>query len=171
MSYTRSKIKREIIKNRIEKDGYYCCDICAMPPVWCDKPVVFVLDHIDGINDNNLPENLRLLCPNCNSQTSTFCGRNVKRAEKVDLECPHCLNKFKVFKREVKKRKFCSYRCSSMANKNCLQIGFKKIKIETKEIVDILKNNKMNFCKVGRILGVSDNAIRKRYKKYLMDPH
>jgi hypothetical protein len=39
-----------------------------------------VLDHINGVNDDDYtPSNLRLLCPNCNSQTPTFCGRNMKR--------------------------------------------------------------------------------------------
>lgn len=33
---------------------------------------MFVLDHIDGDCSNNKRENLRLICPNCDSQTSTF---------------------------------------------------------------------------------------------------
>ena len=46
------------------------------PPTWRSKPLVLVLDHINGVNDDYRADNLRLLCPNCNSQTSTFCGRN-----------------------------------------------------------------------------------------------
>jgi 5-methylcytosine-specific restriction endonuclease McrA len=34
------------------------------------------LDHIDGNASNNMPENLRLLCPNCHSQTDTFVSKN-----------------------------------------------------------------------------------------------
>jgi hypothetical protein len=34
------------------------------------------LDHIDGNWENNKPENLRLLCPNCDSLTETYCALN-----------------------------------------------------------------------------------------------
>ncbi len=34
------------------------------------------IDHIDGNSDNNSEENLRLVCPNCHSLTSTYCGTN-----------------------------------------------------------------------------------------------
>ena len=37
------------------------------------------LDHINGINTDHRLENLRLLCPNCHSQTPTYCGVNVKK--------------------------------------------------------------------------------------------
>jgi hypothetical protein len=35
-----------------------------------------VLDHVNGDPRDHRLENLRLLCPNCNSQTPTFAGRN-----------------------------------------------------------------------------------------------
>jgi hypothetical protein len=43
-----------------------------------DKPISFHLDHINGINTDNRIENLQILCPNCHSQTDTYCGRNMK---------------------------------------------------------------------------------------------
>lgn len=52
------------------------CAICNLPPCWESKKLILVVDHIDGDASNNFPSNLRLLCPNCNSQTDTFCGRN-----------------------------------------------------------------------------------------------
>lgn len=52
------------------------CDICSMPEEWEFKPIVFIRDHIDGDSYNNLPHNLRLICPNCDSQTDTFKSRN-----------------------------------------------------------------------------------------------
>lgn len=44
---------------------------------WYNKPITMELDHIDGNNSNNDILNLRLLCPNCHSQTSTYCGKSI----------------------------------------------------------------------------------------------
>jgi 5-methylcytosine-specific restriction endonuclease McrA len=38
--------------------------------------LVLECDHIDGVPTNHNPSNLRLICPNCHSQTNTFKGRN-----------------------------------------------------------------------------------------------
>ena len=43
------------------------------------------IDHIDGDFHNNLAENLRLLCPNCHSQTPNFAGRSRGRFTPVAL--------------------------------------------------------------------------------------
>jgi hypothetical protein len=40
------------------------------------RPLVLVLDHIDGNSENNRRDNLRLVCPNCDSQLPTFKMRN-----------------------------------------------------------------------------------------------
>jgi 5-methylcytosine-specific restriction endonuclease McrA len=47
--------------------------------MWNGIPLVLVLDHINGKNNDNRQNNLRLLCPNCNSQQSTFAGKNKKK--------------------------------------------------------------------------------------------
>lgn len=56
----------------IEATGYVC-SLCSNTGTHNDMPLVLQLDHIDGNSDNNMPSNLRLLCPNCHSQTETFC--------------------------------------------------------------------------------------------------
>ena len=48
------------------------CAICGIEPIWMNKILIFVLDHIDGDCSNNKRNNLRLICPNCDSQTNTF---------------------------------------------------------------------------------------------------
>lgn len=60
------------------------CSCCGQLPVWNGKPLQLQLDHIDGNSDNNLPTNLRLLCPNCHTQTNNFGSRGKgKRYHKV----------------------------------------------------------------------------------------
>lgn len=60
----------------------YKCSECPTAEIWNNKPIVLTLDHIDGDSRNHSPKNLRWLCPNCHSQTPTFCGRNRKNPKR-----------------------------------------------------------------------------------------
>ena len=73
-TYNRGHLKRRLIKA-----GWLLnmCSICGQLPFWRGNPLVLIMDHINGISDDNRLVNLRLLCPNCNSQTETFAGRNI----------------------------------------------------------------------------------------------
>lgn len=51
------------------------CSICKLTE-WQNKPIVLILDHIDGHSTNGHISNLRLVCPNCDSQLPTFKARN-----------------------------------------------------------------------------------------------
>lgn len=53
----------------------YQCGICGISE-WMEAPIRLELDHIDGNADNNNLDNLRVLCPNCHSQTDTYKGAN-----------------------------------------------------------------------------------------------
>lgn len=61
-------------KYLIEKFGENCFE-CGLGSTWQNKPLTLQLEHTDGNSDNNLPQNLKLLCPNCHSQTETFGSR------------------------------------------------------------------------------------------------
>jgi transposase len=58
------------------------CAICGLTDIWQDKPLKLQLDHINGINNDNRLENLRYLCPNCHTQTETFCSKNKAHTSK-----------------------------------------------------------------------------------------
>ena len=60
-------LKPYVIRTQGEK-----CNECGLGAVWNSKPISLQLDHIDGNSDNNFPLNLRLLCPNCHTQTDNF---------------------------------------------------------------------------------------------------
>jgi len=77
------------LKQRLIKEGLLNnkCKECGLSPTWQNKPLMLTIDHINGIREDNRIDNLRLLCPNCHSQTKTFTGRNVKRkAHRVKTE-------------------------------------------------------------------------------------
>jgi hypothetical protein len=68
------------LKRRLLSDGLLepRCSECSLAE-WKGNPLALVLDHINGNPRDHRLENLRLLCPNCNSQTPTFAGRNKRR--------------------------------------------------------------------------------------------
>jgi len=68
------------IKKRCYKLGLLIeeCYICKQKPKWNNQPLTLQLDHINGIFNDNRIENLRILCPNCHSQTHSFAGKNLK---------------------------------------------------------------------------------------------
>lgn len=84
-TYSRFALKKRIIKQNLIS---YICSECNQIPVWKDKELCLVLDHINGVSNDNRIENLRFLCPNCNSQTNTFAGRNNKREKTIRVPKP-----------------------------------------------------------------------------------
>ena len=74
----RVSIKRWLIETCGE-----VCSICNMQPEWHGKFLSLQVDHINGINNDNRSENLRLVCPNCHSQTDTFAGKKHRKNKLV----------------------------------------------------------------------------------------
>ena len=56
------------------------CKICGLPTIWNNKQLNLILDHIDGDASNNYEDNLRLICPNCDSQLDTYKSKNKNSA-------------------------------------------------------------------------------------------
>lgn len=54
----------------------YRCSVCKIGPQWCGKPMPLILDHINGINNDNRLDNLRFVCSNCDCQLDTYKAKN-----------------------------------------------------------------------------------------------
>ena len=142
--YSRGTLKKRLLDEGLIKKE---CGICHRPPEWEGKPLVLVLDHVNGINNDCRRENLRLVCPNCNSQLPTFCGRQNKgkgKGEKA-VFCSDCGRKVG---RSAK-------RCEECAHK-----AQRRVERPTREqlIADV---GNMTMVSIGQKYGVSDNAVKK----------
>lgn len=144
--YGSHHLKNKLISQNILKNE---CSICKNNGEWFGQKLSLQLDHINGINNDNRLENLRLLCPNCHSQTETFSG---KRHKKYNF-CVECGGK-------IQKHSIRCFSCSSKFN----GINQRKFEVSKDELKNLIENYPMT--KVGKILGVSDNAVRKRCKLF-----
>lgn len=79
-SYQTFKLKHRLIKEGLKQN---ICEECSIKD-WNGKTIEMELDHIDGNRTNHLLNNLRMLCPNCHSQTETYRGRrNLNNIEEI----------------------------------------------------------------------------------------
>lgn len=147
-SYKSSDLKKRLIKEGLKEDK---CEICGCSNKWNGKPLTLQLDHINGNHSDNRLENLRIVCPNCHSQTETFSNKRAKKHNYcVDCGCEISLK---------------STRCNSCASK--YKNSF-KVKPEDRpnkeELLELIKTKP--FTTIGEIYGVKDNTIRKWCKNY-----
>ena len=160
-------LKRRLIKDKIL---VHICSICKIDS-WNNVDIVLQLDHINGDNMDNRIENLRLLCPNCHSQTDTYCGKNIvnkinKSDGRQDFKKKHkkisaCISCGKNISYSSTRCKSCDSRKRTSENR----------KVKSRPTYDTLKKEiqETSYCAVGRKYGVSDNSIRKwirMYEKY-----
>lgn len=125
----------------------YVCAICNMLPSWQGADLVLRLDHINGKNRDHRLENLRFVCPNCDSQLPTYCGRNRKIPGR-GKRTKSCSCGRKIWPRSIMCR-----RCRSLTQNPIIKWP------AVNDLLDRLRNE--SYLSVARSLGVSDNAIRK----------
>ena len=73
-----SKTDRRTVRERILKENLleYKCQCCGCNNQWMGRIMPLILDHINGVNNDNRLENLRFLCSNCDSIQDTYKGKN-----------------------------------------------------------------------------------------------
>lgn len=162
----RTKLYRDIVfienskvSQRTLRDWYlkeeidYVCTICGQEPYWNGKEMTLILDHINGVNNDDRLENLRWVCPNCNIQLDTTNGKNIKRKEPHLNYCIECGT-------PISKKSTRCHKCNSKLK--CIPV--EEMPISRDELKNLIRNK--SFLQIGKEFGVSDNAIRKWCKKF-----
>lgn len=148
-----SKVSQHCLRNRFKKIlSPNKCAICGNDAIWQNKPLTLRLDHINGIHNDNRIENLRWVCPNCDSQQSTYCGFNQKD-KKQEKKKSYCID--------------CGAEISSGALR-CVKCSHKlqyKTEHPDRETLKKLLREK-SFVQIGKEYNVSDNAVRKWCDSY-----
>ncbi|MES2462548.1 MAG: HNH endonuclease [Armatimonadota bacterium] len=146
-------LKRRLLTAGLLKEE---CQECGLGPEWNSKRLYLHLDHINGSHTDNRIENLRLLCPNCHSQTENYAGRKSyegrqNRARRIC--CPSC--------GELKPENGIGRVCA-----HCSAVRQRKTERPTETVLR-QQVETAGYTGTGRIYGVSDNTIRKwlRYSK------
>lgn len=140
-----AQLKKRLIKSGLLRYECYECQIAT----WQGKKLSLQLDHINGIHNDHRIENLRLLCPNCHSQTDTFCGKNKKTYSESRLLCECGAPKHKD-----------SDNCRKCAGKKKERIMWP----EHDKLSNMVENQ--GYSKTAKELGVSRTAIVDRLKTY-----
>jgi HNH endonuclease len=153
-TYPRVNLKRRLLAEGIKQPR---CEMCGQDEHWRGGRMALVLDHINGVWNDNRLENLRILCPNCNATLDTHCGRKNKR-ERAERSCDNCGERFWPQKRT---QRFCSRRC--VVRRNAPRMRRVERPPYEQLIAELAASS---FLAVGRKYGVSDNAIRKWLRAY-----
>lgn len=74
---------RDTLRKMLKEINGDICECCKIMGVYNGNPITLQVDHKDGDAGNNMPTNLRLICPNCHSQTPTFGARNKGKGRKA----------------------------------------------------------------------------------------
>lgn len=136
-TYNRTGLKIRLYEDGLKKRK---CELCGQGEEWNGKHMSLILDHINGVYNDNRIENLQIVCPNCNATLDTHCGKNTKEKIKNKIE-------------QKEKNKINSF----ISRRRVERPPFEKLKEEV---------NKIGLESVGRKYGVSGNAIKKWIKTY-----
>ena len=150
--FNRGKIKIKLVNDYNFK---YECSECGIGDTYNDKNITLQLDHINGVNDDNRIFNLRFLCPNCHSQTTTYSGKKCNKARRITT----------ITSTKTIKQCACGKLIQSTSDScvDCVPLTY-KIKWPTVEEISKLVWE-IPTTKLAIRLGVSDTAVKNFCKK------
>lgn len=160
------QLRKKLLNAGLFEHKCYCCGNIE----WNQKPIPLELEHINGDHRDNNLNNLTLLCPNCHAQTETYRGKKLRKpkTEKHEVEIRKIERK-KVERQVVKQT---CIDCNKDISEHAIRCKSCKSKNQENKInwptVDELKKHleTKSYVQLGKELGVSDNAIRKRIKNH-----
>lgn len=143
-----SKYKGSKLRTRLVEEGYLRnqCSECGIGPEWNNKPLSLQLDHINGIHRDNRLENLRIVCPNCHTQTETFGSKNKRFSDKRTKSCTGCGG-------------FVSSQSRSGKCRTCVDQDKRKGRPNRETLLKDVEQ--MGYRGTGRKYSVSDTTIKK----------
>ncbi len=155
--FSRSQLKERLYAAGLKERT---CELCGQGESWRERRMSLILDHVNGVRDDNRLENLRIVCPNCAATLDTHCGRNKGRIPDQRV-CEVCGTEFRPTSAG---QRHCSSACGSR-HRNRPQRGKpaperrKFVRPSQGQLLDDVAS--LGYLGTGRKYGVSDNAIRK----------
>jgi hypothetical protein len=158
-TFSRTKLKQRLYESGLKER---CCEFCGQGEIWRGKQMGLILDHANGIRDDNRLENLRIVCPNCAATLDTHCGRKVRKR----LPALKCLRCDMSFQPKYPEQRYCSRECGSRWDrKGIKRRGARKVERPQHQLL-LQEVEEAGYLAVGRKYGVSDNAVRKWLREY-----
>lgn len=162
-TYSRSNLKRRLYEEGLKEP---VCEFCGQGEEWRGRHMAMILDHINGVRNDNRLENLRIVCPNCAATLDTHCGR-AKSGPPPLRNCDRC---GEMFRAKHRTQRFCSRYCGSRRLPGERGRGVpcpqnRKVERPPREKL-LAEIETSNFSAVGRKYGVSGNAVRKWVRFY-----
>lgn len=154
-TYSRKHLKERLFREGLKERR---CEECGQGELWRGKRMALIIDHINGVPNDNRLENLRILCPNCAATLDTHCGRKNRRPAR---RCEECGAEYRPRRRG---QRFCSRACAERRGRAA---GEARRKVERPPYEQLLGEvEALGYSAVGRRYGVSDNAVRKWLRFY-----
>ena len=158
--YSRRQLKKRLYAAGLKRP---VCEMCGQDELWRGRRMSLVLDHINGVPDDNRLENLRIVCPNCAATLDTHCGRKNRQLP----ESAACLRCGTEFRPRDSRHRYCSRYCG-MRSKRVQGAPKPHLRRTERPPYEQLLREiaSSSYVAVGRKYGVSDNAIRKWVRQY-----
>lgn len=155
--YSRAKLKLRLFEEGLKERR---CELCGQGEMWRGQRMALILDHVNGIPNDNRIENLRIACPNCAATFDTHCGRKNRLGPRRCLRCDV------EFQPRSSTQRYCSQECGRRWDRRGRpRPGARRVERPPYEQL-LAEVAASSYVAVGRRYGVSDNAVRKWLRDY-----